>query len=266
MIILEPYIPREYLALKINYCKQQLAALPETVMTKRTIRGEKKDVFLLDSHYHQTNSKTGIKLASLTRQRELILCELSRLEGLWNSSFRGIPPAEIKPEKIIRRYIDSSNHSVIMDGKFFESLKNDANPYYPEHKKYYFNGIYYRSPAEADIARIYTEQQIPFKYEPEIWLKGLNHPIYTDFVFLIKELDLCKFHEHFGLKHSADYTRKTATTYINYSDAGLLPEIDVIYTYDVDGFPFDPRLLSVKLNSAVYGSLFGLNIPTSLNV
>ena len=233
-------------------------------MSKRIIRGEQKDVVLFGSHYHQLNSKTGKELAPLVQQREILICELSRLEGLWNSAFRGLPPAEIKPEKIIRRYINSSNESVIMNGRFFESLKNDANPYYPEHKKYYFNGTYYRSPAEADIARIYTEERIPFKYEPEIWLKGLNHPIYTDFVFLIKELDLCKFHEHFGLKNSADYTRKTATTYINYSDAGLLPELDVIYTYDVDGFPFDPRILNVKLNSAVYSSLFGLSIPPSL--
>ena len=29
MTILEPYIPKEYLALKINYCKQKLAELPE---------------------------------------------------------------------------------------------------------------------------------------------------------------------------------------------------------------------------------------------
>lgn len=266
MTILEPYVQKEYLALKINYCKQRLAELPEVTMTKRSIRGEKRDVFLFNSHYHQINSKTGKELSPFVQQRETLLCELSRLEGLWNSSFRGLPPPDIQPAKIIRRYIDSNNNSVIIDGKFFESLKHDANPYYPEHKKYFFNGTYYRSPIEAEIARDYTEQNIPFKYEPEIWLKGLNHPIYTDFVVLIKELDLCKFHEHFGLKNSADYSRKTATTYINYSDAGLLPELDVFYTYDVDAFPFDPRVLRTKLNSAVYSSLFGLDIPSSFTL
>ena len=42
MEIHEPYIPKEYLALKINYIKQQLAELPEVSMTQRTIRNKKR--------------------------------------------------------------------------------------------------------------------------------------------------------------------------------------------------------------------------------
>ena len=45
MAILEPYIPREYLALQINYCKQQLAMLPEVSMTYHMIRGERIRIF-----------------------------------------------------------------------------------------------------------------------------------------------------------------------------------------------------------------------------
>ncbi len=261
MKILTPYIPKEYLALRINYCRQQLEELPEVVMSQRLIRGEKKPVYVSESRYHVVSSKSGKELSDIFKQRELLSCELTRLEGLWNSSFRGTPPADIKPVKIQRRFIGSSGESVIINGDFFNSLKHDSNPYYPEHKTHYYNGTYYRSAAEADIARFYTEQGIPFKYEPEIWLNGAHHAIYTDFVILIKELDLCKFHEHFGLKNSTDYNRKTSTTYNNYSGAGLLPELDVFYTYDVDDVPFDIRSLSTKLNSAVFDSLLGVDIP-----
>lgn len=38
MTILEPYIPKEYLALKINYCKQKLAELPEVAVKERKIK------------------------------------------------------------------------------------------------------------------------------------------------------------------------------------------------------------------------------------
>ena len=260
MSIVTPYIPREYLALRINYCKQQLAELPEVVRTIRNIRGEKKTVLASGSHYHMINSTSGRKLTEVIQRREELSCELLKLEGLWNSTFRGIPPADIEPRKIKRRFIDSTGESVIIDAKFFESLKHDSNPYYPEHKTHYYNGTYYRSAAEADIARFYTEQEIPFKYEPEIWLNGMNRPIYSDFVILIRELGLCKFHEHFGLKNSADYSRKTSTTYNNYSGAGLLPELDVFYTFDVDDTPFDIRTLHTKLNSAIYDSLFSVDI------
>lgn len=157
MSIVTPYIPREYLALRINYCKQQLAALPEVVRTIRNIRGEKKTVLASGSHYHMINSTSGRKLTEVIQRREELSCELLKLEGLWNSTFRGMPPADIEPRKIKRRFIDSTGESVIIDGKFFESLKHDFNPYYPEHKTHYYNGTYYRSAAEADIARFYTE-------------------------------------------------------------------------------------------------------------
>ena len=261
MEILTPYIPKEYHALRINNCRQQLAALPEVTRSKRSVRGTIREVYIVNDHPYQLNSKTGQQLFLQEQQREKLLCELSRLEGIWNCYFRGLPPSDITPRKIRRRYLNASEEPVVIDSKFFESLKHDSNPYYPEYKTAYYNGTYYRSAAEADIARFYTEQGIPFKYEPEIWLSGMNRAIYTDFVILIKELDLCKFHEHFGLKNSSDYTRKTSTTYNNSSGAGLLPELDVFYTYDVDDVPFDIRSLATKLNSAVYDSLLGVNVP-----
>lgn len=256
MSIQEPYIPREYLALQINYCKQQLAALPEVRIVQRKLQGITRMMYVSGSHVYTPESPNGKTMKEIYQLRENYLCELSRLEGLWNSTYRRTPPADIMPRKNTRKLYVSEDEFVILDSNYFNSLKNDANPFYPEHKTHYFNGIYYRSPAEANIARFYTEQKIPFKYEPEIWIKGINHPIYSDFVVLFEELNQCKFHEHFGLKNSSDYTRKTATTYINYSGAGLLPGIDVFYTYDLNDVPFDLRVLHTQINSVVYNSLF----------
>lgn len=266
MNITTQYIPREYLALKINYCRQQLERLPEVTRTKRRVRGAIRDVYVVNDHPYSLESKTGKYLLQTEQQREEILCKLSDLEGRWYSSFRGEPPADIKPVPVRRRYLNPAEESVFIGRKFFDSLKHDSNIYYPEHKTVYYNDTLYRSAAEANIARFYTENGIPFKYEPEIWLLGMKNAIYPDFVILIEELDLCKFHEHFGLKNSADYSRKTSTTYNNYSGAGLLPELDVYYTYDVDNMPFDTRSLATKLNSAVYDSLLGVNIPLSDSV
>jgi len=262
MQILEPYIPKEYLALQINYRRQQLAALPEVTKTIYTIRGKPTEIYKSDSHIYLTTGKTGKEISNLLSRNEDIQRELTRLEGIWNCYFKGPPPSDINPRKIIRRMYRSFDDSVILDGNFFESLKNDADPNYRESKTFFYNGTYYRSAAEVSIATFYTENGIPFKYEPEIWLKGLKYPIYTDFVILIKELDLCKFHEHFGMKNAADYNRITATKYNNYSGAGLLPELDIFYTYDVDGVPFDIRTLRTKLNSVVYDSLFLPDVPS----
>ena len=261
MTILEPYIPKEYLALKINYCKQQLAALPEVTMSERKVKGTTKKVYLVKNHIYLPDSKIGTKLQLVTQQREELLCDLSKYEGLWNSAFRGLPPPDIDPRKIVRSYLNNNDEPIIMDSAFFNNLKNDADPFYPDNKKYLYNGTYYRSAYEVDIARYYTEQEIPFKYEPEIWIKGLNYPIYPDFVFLIKELDLCKIHEHFGMKNFSNYAQSLQAKCSNYSNAGLVMDFDVINTYNFDSIPFDLRMLSTKINHAVYDSLFAMDIP-----
>ena len=59
-----------------------------------------------------------------------------------------------------------------MDKQFFDSLKNDADTKHPKPTDFPFNGIYYRSAAERDIAVFYTEMGLPFKCEPEITIKG----------------------------------------------------------------------------------------------
>ena len=69
MTILEPYIPKEYLALKINYCKQQLAALPEVTMSERKVKGTTKKVYLVKNHIYLPDSKIGTKLQLVTQQR-----------------------------------------------------------------------------------------------------------------------------------------------------------------------------------------------------
>ena len=127
MAILEPYIPREYLALQINYCKQQLAMLPEVSMTYHMIRGERIRIFKCKKHTIKADSPNGKELEIIYWQREELLRKLSRLDGLWNCYFRGLPPSGIAPRKIQRKLYISSTESVIIDSKFFDSLENDGN-------------------------------------------------------------------------------------------------------------------------------------------
>lgn len=249
------YISKEYLALRINYCRQQLAELPKVTITQRMIRGVYQDAYIKDSRRYLANGKAGKMLKPIHERRTILQSNLTKYEGLWNSEFKCTPPAELKPAPVRRIILTADHDQIVMNKNFFDSLRNDANPKHRESKTCFYNGTYYRSAAEVEIARFYTEQGIPFKYEPEIWLKGLVFPIYPDFVIYIEELDLCKIHEHFGMKNSSSYNRSTSTKYDNYTNAGLLPQVDVIFTYDFDNMPFDISSLSIKINSAIYESL-----------
>jgi hypothetical protein len=250
---LNRYIPREYLALKINYYRYQLNKIPIIKMHNFNSEGTEKKRIVVGKHKYRLNTVAGKKNYDLMIKQDEIRRQLQICETIWNCHFKDVPFCDCVPHKINRVINVAYDSQIVMDRDFFDKLENDSNTDYPKPKQYFFNGIYYRSAAERDIAIFYTEQGIPFKYEPKVLLAGLNRPIHPDFVIYIKELDTCIFHEHFGMKDSSDYLRTTKVKYGNYTNAGLIPELDILFTYDTEEMPFDIRYLSVKLNSAIFG-------------
>lgn len=249
------YMPREYLSLKINYCRQQLALMPVVSLQRIKKEDNEKLRVCVDNHKFISNSAEGKKYLSLYKERECIERELRLYEAVWESFFIGEPSNDCTPLMANRTIWVDTNKQVILNKTYFDSLKNDANKKFPKPLIYKFNGIYYRSAAERDIAIFYTEMGIPFKYEPEVFLKGLVKPVYPDFVPYIKEIDACKFHEHFGMKDYSDYLRTIGVKFSNFANAGLIQDLDVLFTYSNDDSVVDPRHLSSKLNSAIYGTI-----------
>lgn len=245
-------IPREYLALKIDYCKLQLKQLPEVRMQVIKYHGTPTQNVVCGNHRHMVNTVAGKKYLKIKETKDYYRRQLGIFEAVWKNKCYGDFPSECVPHRVKRKlYIDTET-SVVMNKEFFDSLKNNANPKHNESRNYPFNGIYYRSASERDIAMYYTEMGIPFKYEPEIFLKDIAKPIYPDFVIYIKELDNCKIHEHFGINSSSSYQRITGIKYSNYTHAGLIPEIDILFTHDTDDMPFDIRTFVSKLNTSIY--------------
>ena len=255
MITLNQSIPREYLALKINYCRQQLKRLPEVKLQIHNVSGVLTERLFVNGHRYGPNTKEGKKYMPLLKIRNELERRLNLYEAIWNFHFKGEPPEECAPHKVKRTLCIDATHRVTMDKAYFDSLENDANKEYPKPLDYPFNGIYYRSAAEREIAIFYTEMGIPFKYEPAVTIKDVPTIIYPDFVIYIPELDNCKFHEHFGMKDSARYLKNTCNKYYNYTYAGLVPELDIIFTHDVREIPFDIRYVSSKINTAIYGTM-----------
>jgi len=253
MEILNKYVPKEYLALKINYCKKCLEEMPNYVVVERVRRGKLRKVIKANKHMYTLDSKRGKEILTITDKRKQIESQLLIYETIWKCHFIDEPLPECKPQKVIRTLRIDIDKQVVMNKAFFDSLKNDDNSKYMKYKNNYFNGIYYRSAAERDIAIFYTNLGIPFKYEPSIMLAGLNKPINPDFIIYIEELDTCIIHEHFGMKDYSDYLTTTKVKYSNYTNAGLIPDLDILFTHDTDEMPFDIRYLSAKLNAAIYG-------------
>lgn len=256
MEIYSRYIPREYLALKINYLRGRLAEMPEVRIANRKRYGRIEKRCLFDRHNYALDNPRAKQLCEMATIRQKNGQLLNCYEAEWREHFCDNVPQNIMPRSIPRT-LNPNNPALsrLMDKEFFDSLKNDANPYYREHKKIPYNGILYRSQAEAEIARFYTENDIPFKYEPEICLDGMQKPYHPDFVLLIQEINSCKIHEHFGMMNSTDYLRENKIKITNYLNAGLIPGHDLFFTYGNESMAFSVNELMPMLNSIIYSSL-----------
>ena len=267
MDLIDKSMPKEYLALRINYCREQLRLLPEVKLLTHNLQGASVQRLSVGTHRYNPDSNTGKHYYKIWQRRDVLQRRLKLYEAVWDVNYKGDTLAECVPHKIERRISIDARTRIVMDKAYFDSLKNDANTKHPKPTDYPFNGIYYRSAAEREIAIFYTLMGIPFKYEPEITIKGIPDPIYPDFVIYIEELDTCKIHEHFGIKNSSNYLRITAIKYANYAAAGLVPDLDILFTNDTEDMPFDVRYLSAKLNTAIYGTMISTKhqIPCSAN-
>ena len=248
---------QEYLALKINYCRMQLDRLPKIrLQTNYKGKGE-NDKILVNGHRYRLESDAGKKYLNIMQYKDTLKRQLDYYESVWNCKYKDLPFPECIPHKVARTFFADNSNKVTLNKDYFDSLKNDANTKYAKPSDYPFNGIYYRSAAEREIAIFYTEMGIPFKYEPEVTIRDVPGFSYPDFIVYIPELDNCKFHEHFGMKDSAKYLKITNNKYYNYTNAGLVPELDIIFTHDVEEIPFDIRAVSSKLNTSIYTTMIG---------
>ena len=254
MEYLDKYIPKELLALKINYCKKRLRELPKVNVCKDKVRGIQVVRLRSENHRFKKDSSKGQDLYAAMLEREDVEKQLEVYEAIWDYYYR-TPPPEYDPPKIVRTLKTGYKEEVVMDKAFFDSLKNDANTKYPKPMIHSFNGIQYRSTYEKEAAMCYTEMGIPFKYEPELFLFGVKKPQYPDFILYIPELDTCKIHEHLGLMNYSNYARDQKLKCSTYTDAGLLIDQDVFFTYSNEDQPLDMRYLAAKINTSVFGSL-----------
>ena len=254
MKVMDTYVPREYLALKINYCRHQLEQLPPVRRGILTTNGTQNIIVKVGGHKYQLGYEPGNKYYQIWLQRDELERELQFYEAQWKFNYRGTVPV-IEFPKMVHNILTAYNTPIAMDKDFFDSLPNDANKDHPKPPYYFYNGIYYRSAAERSIAVFYTEAGIPFKYEPALMLAGLSKPVFPDFVPYFREINSCKIHEHLGMMNSSDYIRDSKVKFGNYTNAGLLQDLDFIFTYGDSNTALDPRFLSAKINAMIMGSI-----------
>jgi len=254
-------LPKELHALEINYLKQRLAEMPAARVTLVHRNSKTYKIVLAGGHQYSVHSAKGASLLQIAEEAEQLRKELVILQAAWDAAYFEKVPDMVLPHPVRRVFLGYGGRQIAMDRKFFDSLTPESNTLYTEHKKYHYNGIYYRSKAEREIARIYTELGVEFKYEPAVLLNSSAKYTYSDFVCWDGITLSCYFHEHLGVNSLADYAHRAVTTISNYTSAGALPNVDVIYTFEDEDLTFDPDTVVMQMSLLIQNRLRNAYFP-----
>ena len=107
---------------------------------------------------------------------------------------------------------------------------------YPENKIHLApSGNMVRSKSEMLIDMLLYTNNIPFRYECELELNGII--IYPDFTIRNPRTGKLLYWEHFGKMDDSEYAYKTARKLNTYISNNIVPNIDLITTYETKNHP-----------------------------
>lgn len=123
--------------------------------------------------------------------------------------------------------------------KWYRDYPGSQNCYYEEGKYITDRGERVRSKSEVLLANLFYGKGIPYQYEANLPLHGRDY--YPDFLLLHVEKRKMAIWEHFGLMDSEDYVQKNMKKLEEYERAGYQVGVDVLFSMEFAGGPFDIR-------------------------
>ena len=122
----------------------------------------------------------------------------------------------------------------------------EQNPKHPEHKIVpTVDKIMVRSKSEAFIVMLLSTLHIPYRYECKLEIGGYD--IYPDFTIRHPLTGKVYYWEHVGRLDKEDYRQDFLFKMRLYVNNGILPDHNLILTYESDGHPFDITIAQDKI-------------------
>lgn len=239
-------ISHHYLALVINSFQLFLQTTPEVKRFKRNVHNGAHSIYYFTDpdthkrHEHADFTPKGQKLAQLYDLRCNAKDKLHKYTLMWRTQCNcPIPKLDIPK---LRR---AKARSTFVTKEFYDSLVPQSNPKEVE-KPNPYNGIIFRSKSEREIAECLDELGIEYKYEPLMRIN--NTDVYPDFVCFIPELGIGFIIEHFGIMDSPRYLERANRAIQGYLNLGLIPGIDILFTYEKSTVPPRKNYIGNALN------------------
>lgn len=99
-----------------------------------------------------------------------------------------------------------------------------------------------RSKSEKILADKFLKNQIPYKYECPLTLKGYG-VVYPDFTLLNKRTRKTFFWEHLGMMDNPIYSESAVTKIESYVKSGIYPGKSLLLTYETKNHPLNIKMV-----------------------
>ena len=133
----------------------------------------------------------------------------------------------------------TSWNAVQYEGKFF-------NDYLPEY--FTSKGERVRSKSEIIIADTLENNDVPYRYEYPLYLKGFGQ-IYPDFTVLNVRTRKEFVWEHFGMMDDPIYAENAIQKIATYEQNGFFPGINLLLTYETKNNPINQKSIHLLIQA-----------------
>ena len=120
------------------------------------------------------------------------------------------------------------------------------NPHHPEYATLKSpSGHLVRSKSELLIDMALFQHQLPFRYECQLLLSGIA--FYPDFTIRHPKSGKTFYWEHFGMMNNLNYSKKTFEKLQIYNNHNILPDFNLITTYETTNHPLNLDVIENKI-------------------
>jgi len=243
-------LPMKVHAVKLEYRKHILESIPHGHFGVRNGRkiviitydpenpkytSRNRRVFYISTKRGKAYSEAIAKYVKVKNEYDLLL-------NSWESLYSMPPPRINFP---IVQFADPHR----MNNEFFERQNDRRGMYKPDNPTISDHGEL-KSKNEQIGADLLKRLDIPFKYEPEVYLESIEEMINPDYLINFYEIDRCAYLEILGMTDKIGYTVKNATKITGFSKDSYRPGREVIYVHVYDRYNFDEDYFVSQVLSA----------------
>ncbi len=246
---------RAQLESKIKNLERQLKKYPPGKISCIANGGYQK-WFVSDGHKQIYLPKKERQLAESLAQKKYLTLQLKNAlqeKEAIDSYLKYSNPNAFQMEQ---DFLSSSLYGKLLTNSFqplSQKLSEWQNSPYEKNMKYperlnvkAASGIYVRSKSEALINLYLFKNHIPFRYEAALQFGEIV--LYPDFTILHPRTEQLFYWEHFGLADDPIYIKTIASKTQLYISNGILPNIQLITTYETRNHPLTSNMVEKIVN------------------